>query len=123
MSRSRSGAALAIGSLGEAAPVFAALGDPTRLRQVVRLCKDGPLSIVRLCESADVTRQAVTKHLEALAGAGLLRDTRVGRERLWQFEPAQLEEARRSLELIGQQWDRALGKLKMAVERDPAESE
>lgn len=45
---------------------------------------------------------------------------KVGRERLWQFDPKQLDEARRSLELIAQQWDQALGRLKMAVERGQA---
>jgi hypothetical protein len=40
----------------------------------------------------------------------------VGRERLWEFEPTQLDEARRSLEAIAQQWDHALAKLKLAVE-------
>ncbi len=45
-----------------------------------------------------------------------MRDIKVGRERLWEFEPTQMEEARRSLEVIAQQWDQALNKLKMAVE-------
>jgi DNA-binding transcriptional ArsR family regulator len=116
MSRGRSGAAAAMASAGEAAPVFAALGDPTRLRLVVRLCKDGPLSIVRLCESADVTRQAVTKHLEALAQAGLLRDTRVGRERLWELEPKRLAQARDCLDQIAAQWDDAIDRLRAHLE-------
>jgi DNA-binding transcriptional ArsR family regulator len=63
-----------------------------------------------------VTRQAVTKHLRVLAGAGLVRGTRRGRERLWKLEPKRLEEARRSLDLISKQWDQALGKLKIFVE-------
>jgi hypothetical protein len=45
-----------------------------------------------------------------------VRDVKVGRERLWEFEPTHLDEARRSLELIAQQWDHALAKLKLAVE-------
>jgi uncharacterized protein YndB with AHSA1/START domain len=57
-----------------------------------------------------------TKHLGVLAAAGLVRDVKLGRERLWEFEPASLEEARRSLEAIGQQWDDALARLKIAVE-------
>lgn len=65
------------------------------------------------------TRQAVTKHLQVLANAGLVHDVRAGRERLWELEPERIEEARRSLELIGQQWDHALGKLKRAVESTP----
>jgi DNA-binding transcriptional ArsR family regulator len=98
------------------AAVFAALGDETRLRLVAVLCVGGAVSIAQLTATTDVTRQAVTRHLQVLADAGLVRDLKVGRERLWQFEPAQLDEARRSLALIAQQWDDALGRLKLAVE-------
>jgi hypothetical protein len=59
----------------------------------------------------------VTKHLRVLAEAGLVRDIKAGRERLWEFEPMQLEEARRSLDVIARQWDHALDKLKKTVER------
>jgi DNA-binding transcriptional ArsR family regulator len=69
-----------------------------------------------LSEGSGVTRQAVTKHLHALAGAGLVRDTRRGRERIWELEPRRLERARRSLELISNQWDLAIGRLKAFVE-------
>lgn len=75
------------------------------------------MSITQLTSGTEITRQAVTKHLRVLAAAGLVRDVKVGRERLWEFEPGQLDEARRSLELIAQQWDHALVKLKLAVER------
>jgi DNA-binding transcriptional ArsR family regulator len=98
------------------APLFAALGDKTRLDLVARLCSGGPLSIARLTDGADVTRQAITKHLNILADAGLVRDIRVGRERLWEVETQQLEEARRCLERISSQWDEALARLKLAVE-------
>jgi len=105
------------GRLRIAAPVFAALGDETRLRLVARLGTEGPLSIARLTAGTDVTRQAVTKHLHVLAEAGLARGTRQGRERLWRLDPAPLEEARRHLDLISQRWDAALERLKAAVER------
>jgi DNA-binding transcriptional ArsR family regulator len=75
------------------------------------------MSIAQLTSGTDITRQAITKHLDVLAAAGLVRDVKVGRERLWEFEPTQLDEARRSLELIAQQWDHALAKLKRAVEQ------
>lgn len=75
------------------------------------------MSIAQLTSDTDITRQAVTKHLQVLADAGLVRDVKTGRERLWEFEPGQLEAARRSLEVIAQQWDHALAKLKAAVER------
>jgi DNA-binding transcriptional ArsR family regulator len=99
------------------APIFAALGDDTRLRLVAVLCAGGALSIVQLTSGTEITRQAVTKHLHVLADAGLVRDIKQGRERLWAFKPAQLDAARRSLDAIARQWDRALGRLKLAVER------
>ena len=75
------------------------------------------MSIAQLTFGTDITRQAVTKHLRVLAEVGLARDVKVGRERLWEFEPGQLDEARRSLDVITQQWYHALVKLKLAVER------
>ena len=69
------------------------------------------MSIVQLTSGTEITRQAVTKHLRVLADVGLVRDVKVGRERLWEFESTQLDEARRSLELIAEQWDRALSQI------------
>jgi DNA-binding transcriptional ArsR family regulator len=102
--------------LASSAPIFAALGDETRLRLVARLCTDGPMSITRLTDGAGVTRQAITKHLHVLAEAGVVRSIRHGRESIWELEPQQLEEARRCLDLISKQWDDSLGRLKMLVE-------
>lgn len=113
MSRTLSGAEA---TLTQAAPVFAALGDPTRLRVVARLCADGPLSITHLSEGAQVTRQAVTKHLQTLSDAGLVRDRRYGRERIWELEPKRLEMAHHCLNQISEQWDAAIGRLKAFVE-------
>jgi DNA-binding transcriptional ArsR family regulator len=98
------------------APVFFALGDKTRLRLIAVLCAGGAFSISQLTATTQITRQAVTKHLQVLAEAGLVIDLKIGRERLWQFNPVQMEEARRSLENIGQQWEQALGRLKAHVE-------
>lgn len=104
--------------LADAAPVFAALGDATRLQLVERLCASGPQSIVRLTDGAKVSRQAVTKHLHALAGAGLVRSTRDGRERIWEIQPARLAEAHRYLDQISAQWDEAINRLRAFVESD-----
>lgn len=100
----------------EAAPVFAALGDPARLTLVSRLCSEGPLSIVRLTEGAQISRQAVTKHLDALADAGLVHSERSGRERVWQLRPRRLDEIRRYLDQISLQWDAAIDRLRDLVE-------
>lgn len=102
--------------LAEAAPIFAALGDETRLALVTRLGSEGPQSITRLTDGSQVSRQAVTKHLKVLAGAGLVRDVRRGRERIWVVDSAPLDDARRYLEQVSSQWDAALSRLKAFVE-------
>jgi DNA-binding transcriptional ArsR family regulator len=98
------------------APLFAALGDDTRLRLVARLREGRPISITGLTTGSDVTRQAITKHLHVLAGAGLVRGVRRGRERVWQLEPRKLRQARLYLDVISRRWDIALGRLKRSVE-------
>lgn len=103
-------------ALRGSAPVFAALGDETRLEIVLRLCAGGAASITRLSAGLPVTRQAVTKHLHVLAGVGLVRGSRRGRERVWELTPRQLREARRCLDLIAAKWEDALGRLRTFVE-------
>jgi len=96
--------------------LFAALSDETRLRLILRLSNDGPMSITRLTAGTHVTRQAITKHLRVMGEAGLVRSTRRGRERVWRLDPQRLETARRCLDLISRQWDDALGRLREFVE-------
>ena len=103
--------------LAHAAPLFAALGDQTRLALVIRLGSSGPLSIAQLAVGSAVTRQAITKHLQVLDDAGLVRSARQGRERIWQVEADRLDAARRFLDLVSGQWDKALGRLKRFVEK------
>ena len=98
------------------APIFAALGDKTRLRLVSRLCDDGPMSITRLTAGSKVTRQAITKHLRVMEKAGLVRGARHGRESVWHLDQRRLDVARRHLDLISKQWDEALGRLREFVE-------
>jgi DNA-binding transcriptional ArsR family regulator len=101
------------------AGVFAALGDATRLKLVAVLCAGGAFSITQLTAETDISRQAVTKHLLTLAEAGVVRDVRQGRERLWHIEPARIAEAKRSLDAIAQSWENALGRLKAFAESTP----
>jgi DNA-binding transcriptional ArsR family regulator len=103
--------------LPDAAPVFAALGDPLRLGLLGRLSADGPLSIRRLSEGTGVTRQAVTRHLEALGRVGLVRDARRGRERVFALDVKRLEIARRYLDRVAAQWDAAAARLQAFVEQ------
>lgn len=103
-------------TLERSATVFAALGDPRRLQIVARLSGDGPLSITRITEGAQITRQAVTKHLRVLEAAGLARGTWSGREQVWTIEPRGLRAAREQLEAISRQWDAAIERLRAFVE-------
>jgi DNA-binding transcriptional ArsR family regulator len=105
-----------IKALRKAAPVFAALGDETRMRLIAVLCAGSALSIAQLTDGTDISRQAITKHLQVLAEAGLVHDIKQGRERLWEFQPTRLDEARRSLAMIAEQWDVALMRLKRSLE-------
>jgi DNA-binding transcriptional ArsR family regulator len=100
----------------DVAPLFAALADATRLRLLSELALNGPESITRLNAGSTMSRQALTKHLEVLAAAGLVTDRRRGRERIWQVEPDRLDDARSYLDRISRQWDGALGRLKALVE-------
>jgi DNA-binding transcriptional ArsR family regulator len=103
--------------LRRSAPIFAALGDQTRLTLLTRLCLGSPLSIARLTEGSTITRQAVAKHLRVLQDAGLVRRARRGREKLFELKPRPLDEARRALDDIARQWDEALARLKSFVEK------
>ena len=106
-------------ALRKGAPVFAALGDETRLRIIAKLSQGGPLSITQITEGESVTRQAITKHLAVLADAGLVRDLRLGRERRWELEVAPLGVARSVLDLVAERWDQRLSRLKSLVENEP----
>ena len=74
------------------------------------------MSITRLTAGSNVTRQAITKHLRLMEGAGVVRSRRHGRESIWQLNQRRLEDARRYLDLIAKQWDAALGRLREFVE-------
>jgi DNA-binding transcriptional ArsR family regulator len=99
------------------APIFAALGDETRLSLVARLCKDSPQSISRLTQGSRLTRQAITKHLRVLEGVGLVGSVRSGRESLYEFKQKPLDGLKTYLDNVSRQWDEALGRLKALVER------
>jgi len=110
----RSGAA----ALKTSASVFAALGDETRLALLAKLTTGRPQSISRLTSGTRLTRQAVTKHLRVLQGAGVVRAARVGRESRFALEPKPIADVRLYLEQVSRQWDNALARLKALVEEE-----
>ena len=96
---------------------FAALGHETRLRIIARLAIEGPLPMAQLSGSADMTRQAIAKHLIILAGAGLVHAERRGRQKIWQVDDRRLAEAREWLDRVSAQWDASLERLRAPVEQ------
>ena len=103
------------------AAVFAALGDETRLALVARLSDGRPASISQLTDaqstgSSKLTRQAITKHLRVLERARIVHGVRAGRESLFELDPKPIEELREYLDLVSEQWDQALGRLRSFVE-------
>lgn len=100
----------------DAAILFAALGDPTRLSLLTTLSDGRRRSIASLAGGTDLTRQAITKHLGVLQQAGLVESIRVGRESHYGFRADRVETMRAYLDNVSRQWDDALGRLRAFVE-------
>lgn len=98
------------------APLFAALGDSTRLSLLSRLRDGRSRSIVDLSRGLNLSRQGVTKHLNVLKDAGVVKCRRRGREVHFRVEPSALDEARDYLDAVSRHWDQALARLRMRVE-------
>jgi DNA-binding transcriptional ArsR family regulator len=99
------------------AAVFAALGDETRLALLGKLSGGHRQSISQLAGGSSLTRQAITKHLRVLEGAGVVQSARVGRESLFEFKPEPVRDVRAYLDRVSGQWDQALARLKSFVEK------
>jgi DNA-binding transcriptional ArsR family regulator len=114
--RQISRAAAASGKLDGVVPIFGALGDATRLQIVSRLGAHGPLPTATLTSSTALSRQAVTKHLRALEGAGVVQSRRNGRDRVWTLRTESFTKAQKLLADISGQWDEAIERLRRLVE-------
>jgi DNA-binding transcriptional ArsR family regulator len=91
--------------------VFFALADATRRTVLRRLSDEGPLTATALAAVLPISRQAVSKHLAALAAAGLVAVVREGRERRYRLTPEPLHDAAEWVAQVGAQWDERLERL------------
>jgi len=98
--------------------LFGALADPTRRSLLDKLSREGPATATQLASAYPVTRQAVVKHLSALADAGLLHPQRDGREVQYSVQPAQLDEAAAWLASVGARWDQRLDALQRHLRKE-----
>lgn len=94
-----------------AAAVFDALGDPTRRELLTAVGKGGPVTATELAADRSVTRQAIVKHLQLLAAAGLVTTEKVGREQRYTVTTGPLDDAAAWMASVGTAWDRRLAKL------------
>ena len=100
------------------APLFAALGDDTRLTLLTKLSAGQQRSITDLAHNSPLTRQAITKHLHVLERAHIIRCTRSGRERLYELDPIPVQSLKNYLDALSSQWDSALSRLRTFVESE-----
>jgi DNA-binding transcriptional ArsR family regulator len=98
--------------------VLAAVADPTRRLLLERLRSAGPASISTLCDGLPITRQAVTKHLDTLRDAGLIRVRREGRERFHELDATPLADIDAWLRPYAEAWDRRLDALRRHLGED-----
>ncbi|MBL8066173.1 MAG: helix-turn-helix transcriptional regulator [Chthonomonadaceae bacterium] len=98
------------------AAVFHALGDPTRLKIVSRLCRDGLQPLGHLTEGLGMSRQAATKHVRALQGAGIVDMEPRGRECVCRLRAEQLRQAELWIAGLAAEWETRLEALKALVE-------
>jgi DNA-binding transcriptional ArsR family regulator len=98
-----------------AADIFRAIADPTR-RAILDRLRAGPAPVNDLAADFSQSRPAISKHLRVLRDARLVTEQRVGRERLYQLDPAPLQRAAGWLEGYRSFWQHNLDRLKRHLE-------
>lgn len=101
-----------------AGPVFAALADPTRRSLLDALARHPSATATELAAPLPVSRQAVVKHLQLLADAGLVEAERSGREVRFRVRTEPLEDAVSWITEVGGRWDARLERLRAQLERN-----
>jgi DNA-binding transcriptional ArsR family regulator len=97
--------------------VFRAVSDPTR-RAILDRLRAGPAPVNELAADFEQSRPAISKHLRVLKEARLVREERVGRERLYQLQPAPLQRLAGWVEGYRSFWQRSFEQLKSYLEEE-----
>ena len=97
--------------------VFKSLGDPTRRALFERLSREGELTVHALTAPSGVSQPAVSKHLNSLKVAGLVRDRRDGREVFYRVEPKALTPLLDWISFYSAFWDSRLDRLESLLTR------
>lgn len=95
--------------------MFGALSDPRRRALLAEIAQHPQATATELAADLPISRQAVLKHLNALADAGLLHRQRSGREVRYRVTPEPLSDAVSWMAAVGAQWDDRLASLAQRV--------
>ena len=101
---------------GQQEELWAALGEPSRLRVLDALLDRGDATPTLLAQQLPLTRQAVSKHLVVLGRVGLVAGRRQGREVRYAVDPVRLADAARAMNAVAARWDRRLARIKAIAE-------
>ena len=98
--------------------VFNAVADPTR-RAILDRLRNGPSPVNELASGFRVSRPAISKHLRILRTARLVHEKREGRQRIYELEPARIQEVARWAEEYRRFWHQNITSLKRHLEQHP----
>jgi DNA-binding transcriptional ArsR family regulator len=99
--------------------LWAALGDPTRIRVIDLLLEHGEATASTLADALPITRQGVSKHLAVLERDGLVTAHRTGREVRYTVRQERLDQASAAIARIAARWDTRLSAIKKMAEEGP----
>lgn len=94
---------------------FAALAHPTR-RRLLELLTQGDRRVTDLATEFNSSLNVVSRHIQSLERAGLVRRSRSGRVHQLRFEPAPLVEAADVVEHYRAMWSKQLDRLGMYLD-------
>jgi DNA-binding transcriptional ArsR family regulator len=99
--------------------VFSALGNGTRRALLDWIVTDGQAPVQALADRAAISRPSISEHLKVLKDAGLVSETKVGRQRFYRVEPEPLLRAREWFDTYEAFWRERMARLRVMLEAEP----